>query len=267
MARDFSGGDEPGCLEFGTVAGLATWRQWLGTPGLFRLAVARVADGQAASGLLSPDELARADAFTHGRRRQQWLAGRVAAKFAAGLLLHRLNGATGEAPALAPEEWLIDARSDGRPYLRPPDGIILPVVPDISISHSGDLAVAMAVSRGYCGIDIQQSSAKVLKVRERFCLNRETVILDRDPALAGLDAIGRHTLLWAAKEAVIKATGRRCLEIGLEKVVGPPDSQEETGYLFEMAIHRTGEFAKETMPCKVVAMFLEDYALAFTVAG
>ena len=46
---------------------------------------------------------------------------------------------------------------------------------DISISHSGDYAIAWPLPLG--GIDIQQSSDTLARVRDRFCRSEEENIL------------------------------------------------------------------------------------------
>lgn len=75
-------------------------------------------------------------------------------------------------------------------------------MPEISISHSHNLAVAAAMQRR-CGIDIQQCRSAVVRVKSRFCEPGEAELLAA--SLAGFDEVSRLTMLWSAKEAIRKA--------------------------------------------------------------
>ena len=111
---------------------------------------------------------------------------------------------TGGETAVVWQDIGIGSQESGRPYPvlntqgRKPQNL-----PDISISHSTQLAAAMAVSRGKCGVDIQQASGRTVKVRKRFCAPAEFEILQG--FLPDADDTLRLTLLWAAKEALRKA--------------------------------------------------------------
>lgn len=140
---------------------------------------------------LSAAELEQWSGFHLEKRRAEWLGGRIAAKWAATELL---NEAEMDWPSL-----VIQSEEDGRPYLA---AGFRPVVPFISISHSGHLAAALAANLP-CGLDIQQLSEKIHTVKKRFATPEEEAILTA--ALPqSVTETERLTLLWAAKEAMRK---------------------------------------------------------------
>ena len=132
-------------------------------------------------------------AFTFAKRKLEWLGGRISAKSAAG---HLLNGSQ-------PVTWRdmeVRADSNGRPYILDRDG----AGPHISISHSGPLAASIAAEDAFCGIDVQEVKATVVKVRKRFSSTEERALLRNiPPHLAG--PATALSLLWSAKEALRKA--------------------------------------------------------------
>ena len=150
---------------------------------------------------LSSTEQQQFEAFSYGKRKNEWLGGRIGAKIAAARCMAASdpNGET----AVAWQDIAIESQESGRPYpVLNKQGRAPRNMPDISISHSTHLAAAMAVNRGKCGIDIQQASGRTVKVKERFCGPAEFEMLHFLPD-AG-DTM-RLTLLWAAKEALRKA--------------------------------------------------------------
>lgn len=145
---------------------------------------------------LSTEERDRFSHFKLEKRKKEWLAGRICAKIA----LHEYCSSHCEGLTLpACTKFSIANSATGRPLLiwnssEP--------VPDISISHSGSLALAIA-AQTCCGVDIQKTSEALVRVRERFCTGREERLLQavvhKDRPFLPL------TLLWAAKEAAKKA--------------------------------------------------------------
>lgn len=142
--------------------------------------------------LLSPAEARLFTGFTYPKRRLEWLGGRLAAKHC--LSRHPAAGRT-------PASWYCD-------YSLLPDGNGCPRLdtlpghepaPAISISHSRGYAAALASATSACGIDIQQKTAQLAKVRERFTSEAELALLRRIP-----DQLTRLGMIWAAKEAVKK---------------------------------------------------------------
>ncbi|MEE4242160.1 MAG: 4'-phosphopantetheinyl transferase superfamily protein [Desulfopila sp.] len=145
---------------------------------------------------LSPRERKQFAAYTFAKRKSEWLAGRISAKLAAASVTdteEKLDYSTLE----------IANQPGGRPYIH-----FLHVPPyhseklDISISHSSTLAAALAADH-YCGIDVQVCRKTLLRVRERFCLKSEALILESffpdSPEESSLN------ILWSAKEALRKA--------------------------------------------------------------
>ncbi len=138
--------------------------------------------------------------FKSAKRRAEWLAGRIAAK-AAVLALR---------PDIAAEYgWQVQICADtaGRPFCQLP-GRASGEMPDISITHSGSIAAALAFSR-LCGIDFQKINPTVARVKNRFATATEQqILLDHS---CGLSEMALLTLLWSAKEAARKAFPRQPL--------------------------------------------------------
>ena len=121
------------------------------------------------------------------KRRLEWLAGRLAAKNA----ITRISSVP-----LASREITISTGKQGRPLAATSNG----EDPHISISHSGQHAVGLAARRP-CGVDLQEITPALEKIRQRFVRPEEENIL---PQLADAPrtALG---LLWSAKESLRKS--------------------------------------------------------------
>ena len=154
------------------------------------LPLAATDEAARAESRLTAAEQHRLSAFRFIKRRQEWLAGRVAAKEAACLLL---------SPPPSPTELEIAATPAGRPFLTHPRTGDLP---EISISHTRGLAVAAATFAAPCGIDVQAYADNIIRIQQRFCLQGEKEKIMDKASCAEITAL---TLLWAAKEAVRKA--------------------------------------------------------------
>jgi 4'-phosphopantetheinyl transferase EntD len=142
------------------------------------------------------------DHFSHfklKKRKKEWLAGRICAKIAVQEYFS-IHCHDRMMPACT--EFSIANSATGRPLLIWNTGEPSEQGPDISISHSGSLALAIA-AQTCCGVDIQKTRDALVRVRERFCTGREEQLLlsavHKDQPLIPL------TLLWAAKEAAKKA--------------------------------------------------------------
>lgn len=154
--------------------------------------IAQEAELRFLTGLLSPAETGQFSRFTYPKRRLEWLGGRLAAKHS----LSRLSLARGTQPCFYRDYSLLPDAT-GRPRLtQPPAGLAEAAV---SISHSRGLAGALVVPAPCCGIDIQQKTAQLETVRERFTTPEEVQLLQwvEDP-------LTRLALLWTAKEAIKK---------------------------------------------------------------
>jgi len=159
---------------------------------------------EVANEYLSADELEKWAGFGLKKRRAEWLGGRVAAKWAATELL-------GE-DAVAWKTLVIRNEEDGRPYVATEAHTVAPF---ISISHSGDMAAALAANLP-CGLDIQQPGTNILRVKKRFALREEEDILAASLPEAFTET-ERLTMLWAAKEAARKMVRTRPL-LGLLEI-------------------------------------------------
>ncbi len=131
--------------------------------------------------LLSADEVRRARTFSRGKRKEEFILGRAAARM---LLSERMG--------MDPEDVLLEIAEGGA----------VDVVDSnlhVSIAHSGDHAVAAAAPR-YVGVDIETISPRHVDLH-RYMLHpdeyhlMETLPLDRERA---------QILCWTLKEAVLK---------------------------------------------------------------
>jgi phosphopantetheinyl transferase len=239
------------------------WHRVFGLNGPVSLVLLELAGLEAttAAACLTPFELERFALFTFPKRKREWLGGRIAAKQAAMAV-----ASLGEGEAASPWQGMeVAAAPDGRPFIRAVDDIGQ-TLPDISISHSGNLAGAMAAGEGRCGIDIQKVTPTVIKVSERFAGAAEMTILD---TLTGdLSMTARLTLLWAAKEALRKAIGTKRLPgfLGIMLAGTRADNHTPVGDYFVFDFTLTAGIATQSAEDAVsVAVLLhEGYGLAFT---
>ncbi len=145
---------------------------------------------------LSPAEDRAFQRFTFPQRASQWLAGRLCAKAAALSVI--------SAPCPASSAWRqieIENQAGGRPFITLNSAW---PVPDISISHSGIQAAAMAVLPFLCGLDLQEIK-DTTRIKSRFASPEEEIILLRQGARANQSPKAMFTMLWSIKEAVRKA--------------------------------------------------------------
>lgn len=68
----------------------------------------------------------------------------------------------------------------------------------LSISHSRNYAAVAIADRAGIGVDVEEYSPRVLRVRSRFLSQSEAELIAQDD-------IHRHILAWTVKEAVYKA--------------------------------------------------------------
>ncbi|HFQ80899.1 MAG TPA: 4'-phosphopantetheinyl transferase superfamily protein [Desulfobacterales bacterium] len=145
---------------------------------------------------LSPAEDRILRRFTFPKRAAQWLAGRLCAKAAA---LEVISASRPGFPAWRQIE--INNQADGRPFITPRG---TGLVPDISISHSGVQAAALAVWPFLCGLDIQEIR-DTSRIKSRFASPEEEIMILRHGAGANQSSRAMFTMLWSIKEAVRKA--------------------------------------------------------------
>lgn len=128
-----------------------------------------------------------------GKRRRDWIVGRIALKEAARAWIAAQGG-----PLLLPADIVIRVAEGGKPYL---DGTGLGlVVPEVSLSHVQGRAVAVAAPPGQAaGIDIELSGRADRSLLEDGAFAPEELAL-----MTGADPLTG----WCAKEAVAKALGQ-----------------------------------------------------------
>jgi phosphopantetheinyl transferase (holo-ACP synthase) len=211
---------------------------------------------------LSGKEMALLSTFTSAKRKREWLGGRFAAKYATARLLEQIESLDNDM------DWsghVILADENGRPYLsanteNPAQSC------DISISHSESMAAAMAVNKGYCGIDIQKITPKVIKLMGRFCSPEEKEILQDFFPFGPDEQAAPLTKLWAAKESLRKVSAMASLpgflELKLIEIITDP-SQENAGLQGFVFTWKNPDTSAHKH-CRVAVTYREDYALALT---
>ena len=145
--------------------------------------------------ILNDPERKQFEKFRSPKRRQEWFAGRLAAK----RLVRRKLGGSGSRISL--QDIRILARESGEPCVELPPSFEVQWRYPLSISHSGRYAVAALAGVGKrVGADVE-----TVAPREKSWL--ELVAHDSEifPGLRE-DAVGQ-TVLWTLKEAVVKALG------------------------------------------------------------
>ena len=199
--------------------------------------------------------------FTSNKRRREWLGGRFAAKYvAAGVLGQNADARPWTSLAVIPDK-------NGRPFLATDKNNGL--LPDISISHSRDLAAAKAVNKGLCGIDIQKVTDQVVKVRERFCTSAEEHIIQSFFNAPPENHSSSLAKLWAAKEALRKVANMSSLpgflELELTEILQGSSHKGTAPWKFIIIwkhIDMNGTAVAEK--CSVAVSLIADYALALT---
>ena len=128
---------------------------------------------------LHPSEQEQIAQIKGEERRREYLAAR--------LLLHRMSGRSKRAELVKDD--------DGKPRIT--DSAF-----HVSISHTVGYSAAIAHPRA-CGIDVQRMVPRIRRLAHKFVNARE------QQQLREADELVQLHLLWAAKEAMYKAYGRR----------------------------------------------------------
>jgi phosphopantetheinyl transferase len=210
---------------------------------------------------LSNPEQVYLNTLTSEKRKREWLGGRFAAKYVGADMLAQMQN---------PVPWselAVIADKNGRPFLAADTKT--GALPDISISHSGGLAAAMAVSKGFCGIDIQKITDRVVKVRERFCTPNEARLVRSFFNASQEIQSSALTRLWAAKESLRKTANTRSLpgflELELMDIRQGPSQKSHASWKYIFAWKHTGVRGKPvTEKCCAAVCCFGDYALALT---
>lgn len=178
---------------------------------------------------LHPEEQAQLDKIK-GRRRTEWLASRF--------LVHSMSGRSTRG-ALLKDEF-------GKPHLENS-------YYDISISHSHDLAAAIAAPCSV-GIDIQRLVEKIERIAHKFMRTEEFDSLETATRLEHLH------VYWGAKEALYKAYGRRQLDFKEHILIEPFTFNADK-------ISFKGKIVKDEFEADYILHFeqLNDYILVYAL--
>ncbi len=197
-------------------------------------------------------------AFTYEKRRMEWLAGRIAAKHAAIKLFSTSSPKQREIKDAEWIKWEVGAEENGRPFIVPKSG-----KPDISISHSSTIAVAMAATKGTCGVDIQKISPRIIKVEQKFIDSQEKEF-NKCACLAHLSAEKFMTLVWSAKEALRKGSGHKSVIGFMEMKLNTVTAERDNGLIFEFVCTREpgiNQSKKIFTTCQAIS---DDFVVSFT---
>lgn len=184
-------------------------------------------DGDRMRALLSGEEIQRVETFADPKRRREFVLGRAAAR----LLLSELLAAAPSGVALrVAESGVVEVVERGL-YL--------------SISHSGDRAVAVASPRRI-GVDIE-------RIAPRFPELEQYMLHPDEPSLADvlpLDKERANMLCWTLKEATLKAMHRglayspKKLRLDVDLEAGQATVRDADGRLWEACFEeRDGYYA------------------------
>ncbi|MGW8179864.1 MAG: 4'-phosphopantetheinyl transferase superfamily protein, partial [bacterium] len=133
------------------------------------------------------------ESLRNPKRRLEFLAGRIAGKAAIQLL------DLPQSPDLA-EIQILKGRN-GQPRVELES---VKEVPRLSITHNQEVAVAVASTIDYLGVDVEDIKLSIADIRDEFCKERETKIVG-NCVDASVYKILTH--LWVIKEAVRKVGG------------------------------------------------------------
>lgn len=166
--------------------------------------------------LLDDIERERHDAYRQTVDRARFLTGRVVAKAALGAALG-IEAADVVLDSTCPD----CGRTHGKPRIVASPGLAGPL-PELSISHSGNL-VGVAVTPGVpVGIDVEQERDVEVDGLVRMTLSAAE--LEAWAAVPEPDRDAAFFTYWSRKEAILKATGRG-LSIAMTKVTVTPWDQ------------------------------------------
>jgi 4'-phosphopantetheinyl transferase len=151
-------------------------------------------------GVFAPDECERIGRFPKPRRRAEWMLGRWSTKLlvqAWARSVHRVD--------LALDEIVVASEENGAPALRFSGDVHL-LAPVVSLSHCGHFALAaLSDEAGAClGVDLERVEARPAAFARDWFSQREMDWLSRLPEG---DRDVWITVLWCAREAVVKALG------------------------------------------------------------
>ncbi|MBI5557458.1 MAG: 4'-phosphopantetheinyl transferase superfamily protein [Deltaproteobacteria bacterium] len=194
--------------------------------------------------------------FRYEKRKTEWLSGRIAAKCAAIQLENNEPRTFWEK-----NKWhAVRITSDrlGKPYVSVIGHGQLAHSPQISISHSKELAIGLAALEN-CGVDIQKITPAIERVENRFVALEEHHILAEVIELYGRQTA--LTLLWSAKEAVKKAAAGPGIP-GFMGIRLCSLQKQDGGFLFSVSVKENGSWQKTKLLIWVCV--LESFSFAMT---
>jgi 4'-phosphopantetheinyl transferase EntD len=206
---------------------------------------------------LTAEEMQLVSRFKLAKRKKEWLAGRICAKMA---IIDYFHTFCQDQKMPVWNELSISNSDNGRPFPHLNRGERLPEGLDISISHSGSFALALA-ARTCCGVDIQKTSDTLVRIKERFCTDQEEYILSSTKQKN--NPLMPLALLWAAKEAAKKALSVVVMPGFLDLVLDSIEKTDKGKLLFIFKhYHRHAHSPAEI---RVVTACYQNYALGICV--
>lgn len=160
------------------------------------------------SDFFSKKELSEYETISMEKRKHEYLTGRICAKHATIKLVKKTNNAP---PTIS--DITISNHESGRPYI---EASAFLNSTDVSISHSGDFAGAVACNTS-CGMDIQEHTPSLHKVLSKYRSYQEKSLLQKINSKS--EETGKMAQLWCAKEAMRKAASEQRLFGFLEFVL------------------------------------------------
>ena len=204
--------------------------------------------------LLCRNERDQLQNYTLAKRRSEYLTSRICAKISTMDYLRSRGN-----PTVTMEQIEIKNSESGRPYVKIFPTPMYPV-PEISLSHSKEYGLAVA-AQNYCGVDIQRHEPTLKRVKEKYCTNKEYLLLPK--TLQTQDELEKLALLWSAKEAIQKSLSAETMpyftEIQLRKC--KTMSGNNSIFTFSFTSEREKKWPEQL---KVVAGTFKNYAIAIT---
>ncbi len=164
--------------------------------------------------LLTNDEIAIYNKYLRGKSRLDFLGGRILSKLN---ILYAMN----KWPITLSDftDLNIKRTENGAPELLIKENINKPL---FSISHKTNYIFCAAQNHGSLGIDLEEISERLIKVKEKYVSKEEEEILlscNRDSANLYPSLIHLYTALWASKEAIIKYLNKSFYDIAKNAIL------------------------------------------------
>jgi hypothetical protein len=204
---------------------------------------------------LRENEIQQAAAILNRRRREEWVAGRIAAKYAF-LCGEQFPNSTGSGTLYLQKLHIADLAAYSSETYRSvsvfrnlaPGGGPARVgwssssdTVQLAISHSAGISCASASSAGVCALDLESPASRVPEFYRHTFTNRERDWVSACAGSYGLHPEWLYTLLWGARECLLKTSPFASLSIwnmptieieirdGAERLVRVHDSKDLSG--------------------------------------